>query len=169
MIVLNADDVKPDRANSIAGRGEDFEGRPGSSIAAALIRPPSVPNPSGVSVGDDRREEILSPCRVGVLASQGMVRPSQVARGGGGAEELGKVSPASEGSSDPASRGFLSRARIAAPQQQRYSMSGAATAPWERYTKGFGSKRMRVGDGTDRRGVWYAMPWINVADTRRGA
>ncbi|CAM9714954.1 unnamed protein product, partial [Sphacelaria rigidula] len=79
MIVLNADDVKPDRANSIAGRGEDFEGRPGSSIAAALIRPPSVPNPSGVSVGDDRREEILSPCRVGVLASQGMVRPSQVA------------------------------------------------------------------------------------------
>lgn len=164
-IVTNADKVNLDPANSVIGLGAGAEGRLGSSIPAATTPPPPVPDQSGVSVGDGRREETWSACRVGVLAPKGLVRPSQVARGDGGAEELGGVSPTSEGSTDPANRASLSNARTATPQQQRYSMSGAATAPWERHTRGFGSKRMRVCDGMDRRDTWYVIPWINVADS----
>lgn len=81
-------------------------------------------------------------------AVNGMVAPweerrSLAANIAGAKEHVGDSPDVS--SSDPAHPPLFKKARAAPAQPQRYySMIGAATAPWERHTRGFGSRILRV-------------------------
>lgn len=135
---LNIANVRPDSAGAGVVKC-------GSNQAASISPPPEIRSPvpvEGASVGEAAHRGASS-------AVDGLMAPREEQRSSvaGGAGTEGHVGVfATLSSSDFAPSPLFSNAQpaVAQPSPKGFSMKGAATAPWERHTRGFGTRILRV-------------------------